>query len=54
MGVECCAAEADNTITVVPETMTDLPAVDTTFISDPIEKFEMSLPFSRTLLQVMQ
>ena len=42
-----------DTVTAVPDTMTDLPAVDLSGYNDPVEKFEMSLPFSRTLLAVM-
>lgn len=43
----------EQTVTAVPETMTDLPAMDFSGISDPFEKFEVSLPFSRTLLATM-
>ena len=55
MGAVCCGpAGLDETVTAVPETITDLPEVDFAGIMDPFEKFEMSLPFKRTLLSVMQ
>ena len=34
--------------------MVDLPPIDFAGIADPFEKFEMSLPFNRTLLATMQ
>ena len=34
--------------------MVDLPPIDFAGIADPFEKLEMSLPFNRTLLAVMQ
>ena len=55
MGADCCAAaEIDQTVTAVPETLTDLPEIDFAGIKDPFEKFEQSLPFNRTLLATMQ
>ena len=54
MGALCESNEADQTVTEVPETMVDLPPIDFAGIADPFEKFEMSLPFNRTLLAVMQ
>ena len=54
MGALCESSEADQIVTAVPETMIDLPPIDFASIADPFEKFEMSLPFNRTLLATMQ
>ena len=37
----------------MPATMTDLPAIDIGGIRDVYARFEASLPFSRTLIAVM-
>lgn len=52
MGAVCCADEIQNRPTPIPETITDLPAVNTIGM-DAYAKFEASLPFNRTLLAVM-
>ena len=51
MGAKCCAESKQAGVpTEVPAEVKDLPAVDVSGIRDPYEKFERSLPFSRTLL----
>ena len=53
MGSLCASKELDETVTIVPELLVDLPPIDFAGIADPFEKFEMSMPFNRTLLAVM-
>ena len=57
MGVECCAESARDQSPSPPlavdEKMKDLPAINWEGIRDPYARFEASLPFNRTLINVM-
>ena len=54
MGAKCCAESKQvGAPSAIPDTMTDLKAVNLDGISDPYARFEASLPFARTLIGVM-